>query len=32
LYLTGAVIMSWNIFMTIRGGAKVTAPVGVPAE
>ena len=27
-----ALLMSWNIFMTIRGGAKVTAPVGVPAE
>jgi len=32
LYLAGALIMAWNMFMTIRGGAKVTAPVGVPAE
>jgi cytochrome c oxidase cbb3-type subunit 1 len=32
LYLTGGIIMAWNIFMTIRGGVKVTAPVGVPAE
>ena len=32
LYLTGALIMAWNMFMTIRGGARVTAPVGVPAE
>jgi uncharacterized membrane protein YedE/YeeE len=32
LYLTGGLIMVWNIFMTIRGGASVTAPVSVPAE
>jgi cytochrome c oxidase cbb3-type subunit 1 len=32
LYLSGALIMVWNMFMTIRGGAKVHAPVGVPAE
>ncbi len=29
LYLTGAIIMVWNMWMTIRGGEKVTAPVGV---
>jgi cytochrome c oxidase cbb3-type subunit 1 len=32
LYLAGGIIMAWNIYMTIRGGVKVTAPVGVPAE
>jgi cytochrome c oxidase cbb3-type subunit 1 len=32
LFLSGAVIMCWNMFMTIRGGEKQTAPVGVPAE
>lgn len=32
LYLTGGLIMVWNMFMTIRGGASATAPVGVPAE
>jgi cytochrome c oxidase cbb3-type subunit I len=31
LYLTGGIIMAWNIFMTIKGGVKVTAPVNVPA-
>ena len=32
LYLSGALVMVWNMYMTIRGGAKVTAAVGVPAE
>lgn len=32
LYLTRGLIMVWNMFMTIRGGARVTAPVGVPAK
>ena len=32
MYLTGALIMAWNMWMTIRGGQRVTAPVGVPAE
>jgi cytochrome c oxidase cbb3-type subunit 1 len=32
MYLSGALIMIWNMWMTIRGGAKVTAPVGVAAE
>ena len=29
LYLAGAGIMIWNMWMTIRSGRKVTAPVGV---
>jgi len=32
MYLAGALIMVWNMWMTIRGGARVSAPVGVPAE
>ena len=32
LYLSGALIMVWNMWMTIKGGAKQSAPVGVPAE
>ena len=32
LYLSGGILMCWNMWMTIRGGAKRTAPVGVPAE
>ena len=32
LYLVGALIMVWNMWMTIRGGARATAQVGVPAE
>ena len=32
LYLSGALIMVWNMWMTIRGGARQHAPVGVPAE
>ena len=32
MYLSGALIMVWNLWMTIRGGQRVTAPVGVPAE
>ncbi len=32
LYLAGAGIMGWNMWMTIRGGARAAAPVGVPAE
>ncbi|TDT75565.1 cytochrome c oxidase cbb3-type subunit 1 [Litoreibacter halocynthiae] len=32
LYLTGGLIMVWNMWMTIRGGASVKAPVGVAAE
>ena len=32
LYLTGDLIMAWNMFMTIRGGASATAPASVPAE
>lgn len=32
LYLAGAGIMAWNMWMTIRGGARAAAPVGVPAE
>lgn len=32
MYLTGALIMAWNMWMTIRGGEKITAPVGIPAE
>jgi cytochrome c oxidase cbb3-type subunit I len=32
LYLAGGIIMAWNIYMTIRGGVKVTAALGVPAE
>ena len=32
MYLSGALIMVWNMWMTIRGGAKVNAPVGVAAE
>ncbi|MEL6169223.1 MAG: cytochrome-c oxidase, cbb3-type subunit I [Pseudomonadota bacterium] len=32
LYLSGALIMAWNLWMTIRGGARASAPVGVPAE
>ncbi|MCG3268034.1 cytochrome-c oxidase, cbb3-type subunit I [Yoonia sp. I 8.24] len=30
LYLAGALIMAWNIFMTIKGGARQKALVGVP--
>ncbi len=29
LYLAGALIMAWNIFMTIKGGARQKALVGV---
>jgi len=32
LFLAGALIMVWNMWMTIRGGARVAAPVGIPAE
>jgi len=35
LYLTGACIMVWNMWCTIRGAARVTQPVSqvtVPAE
>ena len=35
LYLAGGLIMAWNMWMTIRGGAKVTVPVNphaTPAE
>ena len=32
LYLAGGILMAWNMWMTIRGGATVKAPVGVPAE
>ncbi len=32
LYLSGGLLMVWNMWMTIRGGARDTAPVGVPAE
>ena len=32
LFLSGALIMCWNMWMTIRGGQKQTAAVGVPAE
>jgi cytochrome c oxidase cbb3-type subunit 1 len=32
LFLSGSLIMCWNMFMTIRGGQKQSAPVGVPAE
>jgi cytochrome c oxidase cbb3-type subunit 1 len=32
LYLAGALIMAWNMWMTIRGGVRTSAPVGVPAE
>ncbi len=32
LYLVGALIMAWNMWMTIREGAKRSAAVGVPAE
>ena len=32
LYLTGALIMGWNMWMTIRGGARQSATAGVPAE
>ncbi len=32
LYLAGAGIMAWNMWMTIRGGVRAAAPVGVPAE
>ena len=32
LYLAGAGIMAWNMWMTIRGGVRASAPVGVPAE
>jgi cytochrome c oxidase cbb3-type subunit 1 len=30
MYLTGALIMAWNIFMTIKGGERQKALVGVP--
>lgn len=32
LYLTGGLIMVWNMWMTIRGGRPVVAPVPMPAE
>jgi cytochrome c oxidase cbb3-type subunit 1 len=32
LYLAGALIMVWNMWMTIRGAQPVRAQVGVPAE
>ncbi|WP_108484913.1 cytochrome-c oxidase, cbb3-type subunit I [Oceaniglobus ichthyenteri] len=32
MYLAGGMLMCWNMWMTIRGGARVKAPVGVPAE
>ncbi len=32
LVLAGALIMVWNMWMTIRAGQRVNAPVGVPAE
>ena len=32
LFLSGALIMCWNMWMTIRGGARPAAPNGVPAE
>ncbi|WP_147124440.1 cytochrome-c oxidase, cbb3-type subunit I [Shimia ponticola] len=36
MYLTGALIMVWNMFMTIRGAqparAEVPAPIATPAE
>jgi len=32
LYLAGGLIMVWNMWMTIRGGATRSAPVGIPAE
>ncbi|SFR32293.1 cytochrome c oxidase cbb3-type subunit 1 [Yoonia tamlensis] len=31
LYLVGALIMAWNIFMTIKGGERQKALVGVPS-
>jgi cytochrome c oxidase cbb3-type subunit 1 len=33
LYLTGAVIMAWNLWMTVKkGAARKDAPVAAPAE
>ena len=32
MYLTGALIMGWNMWMTIRAGQRVPAQAGVPAE
>lgn len=32
LYLLGGILMCWNMWMTIRSGAKSVAAVGVPAE
>jgi cytochrome c oxidase cbb3-type subunit 1 len=32
LFLAGALIMCWNMWMTIRGAQPVRAEVGVPAE
>jgi cytochrome c oxidase cbb3-type subunit 1 len=33
LYLTGAVIMAWNLWMTVKKGVvRKDAPVAAPAE
>ena len=32
MYLAGALLMGWNMWMTIRAGARQRATVGVPAE
>jgi cytochrome c oxidase cbb3-type subunit 1 len=31
LYLSGMLIMAWNVFMTVRGSAPARAPVPAPA-